>query len=55
MARTPVVKVNGVVQSAGAKCPRCPHLLSAHDEDKARHCSQCACVTQDVIDQRPVK
>jgi ribosomal protein S27AE len=52
MARTPVVKKNGVVVSAGSMCPRCVHLMNQHDDDKAGHCAQCACVAQDVRDAR---
>lgn len=51
----PVVKKKGrldnqpVTLLTSDVCPICsPHLISDHDELKARSCSKCGCIAQDV-------
>ena len=46
----PTVKKRGAVLLTSDLCPRCGdkgHLISDHDEGRARQCNRCACVAQD--------
>lgn len=44
----PIIKRGRVILASSDPCPKCNHLVSAHDEAKARQCGTCACVAQDV-------
>ena len=56
---TPAAKKGRTVLQSSDPCPRgcnsgvlnaTPHLLSDHVEEKARQCTKCSCVIQDVAD-----
>ncbi len=50
---SPTCRKNGVLLQPTDLCPICGptngHLISDHDESKARQCSKCACVAQTVM------
>lgn len=58
---TPSARKGKTVLTTSDPCPRgcrtgansAVHLMSDHVEEKARQCTLCACVVQDVHDSKP--